>query len=514
MRIKNSLKNIYTGLLGQIITLIVTFLTRTIFIKILGNTYLGVSGLFGNILTLFSLAELGVGQAITFSLYKAIANDEKEKICGLMNLYKKVYTYIGTFILVIGMFITPYLHFIIKDINSIPNINIIYVLFVINSASSYFYVYRSTFIIANQKNYIINKINYIFLIIINFIQVIILLLTKNYLLYLISQIILSIVQNIYISKKCLNLYPFLKDAYKYELDKKEKNSIFKNIKSLMIYKIGTLSLNSTDNIIISSFLSISYVGLYSNYNLIVVSVNGFLSSIFASLTASIGNLVSKENIEKQKFMFDVINFATFWVYGVCSVCLFILMTPFIDLWIGKEFILNTHVIFIIVLNFYLGGLLFAPYTYRQTLGLFLYGKWRPIVSAVLNLIISIILVQYIGLAGVLWGTAITRLLTNIWYDPYTVYKRGFNQSSRRYFIKYIEYLGVTLTCGILSYIICSFININNIYTFIAKSIICIIITNIIFLLLYFRTEEFKYLFNIIKNILSKFINIGVVEYEK
>lgn len=514
MRIQNSLKNMYAGVFGQFLTLLITFFTRTIFISILGKTYLGISGLFGNILGLFSLAELGVGQAITFSLYKAIAKNEEEKICGLMNLYKRVYKYIGIFILIIGIGITPYLHLIIRDINSISNINIIYILFVINSASSYFYMYRSTFIIANQKNYIITRINYIFLVVTNFIQVVILLFTKNYILYLLAQIILNIVQNIYISKICLKLYPFLEKAHKYELSIEEKRGIFKNIKALMIYKVGTLSLNSTDNIIISSFLNIAYVGLYSNYNLIITSINGFLSSIFSALTASIGNLVSKEEVEKQEFIFNVVYFATFWIYGVCSICLFVLMTPFIELWIGKEYILNTDIIFIAVLNFYLGGLLFAPYTFRQALGLFIYGKWRPVISAVLNLIISIILVQYIGLAGVLWGTALTRLLTNIWYDPYTVYKRGFYRSSYDYFIKYIQYIGATLVAGVISYMICNSILINNIYTLIIKCIICIIIPNIIFFIFYFKKEEFKYLLNIVKRTLYKFGKRGDLSYEK
>ena len=514
MRIQSSLKNIYTGVFGQFLNLLITFFTRTIFINTLGATYLGVSGLFGNILGILSLAELGVGQAITFSLYKSIANDDYEEICGLMNLYKKVYTYIGIFILLVGLCLTPYLNYIINNGDNIPNIKFIYILYLINSSASYFYMYRSTFIIANQKNYIITKINYFFLIITNLLQVILLITTKSYILYLIAQISLTIIQNMYIAKKCIKLYPFLKEENRYELNKDKKSDIFKNIKSLMIYKIGTLSLNSTDNIIISSFLSIGFVGLYSNYNLIIVSISGFLSSIFNSLTASIGNLVSKEDSEKQLFMFNVINFATFWIYGVCSICLFVLMTPFIKLWIGDNYTLNLNVVFIIVLNFYLGGLLFAPYTFRQTLGLFIYGKWRPIISAILNLFISIILVQYLGLAGVLWGTALTRLFTNIWFDPYIVYKKGFNKSVKNYFEKYIEYICIILVCGSISYMVCNLISINTVLTFILKAFICILISNTALFITYNKTSEYNYLFGVLKNILYKFIKKGNIVYEK
>lgn len=514
MRIKNSLKNIYTGLIGQFITMSITFISRTIFIHTLGSTYLGVSGLFTNILSLFSLAELGVGEAITFNLYRAIADEDKQKICALMNLYKRVYITIGIFILTIGTLFTPLLPYIIKDNKGINNLPIIYILFVINSAASYFYMYRSTFIIANQKNYIISKINYIFVVISNILQIIILLITKNYLAYLSIQIILTIVQNIYISRKCIKMYPFLGESKNYSLDEQSKNTIFRNIKSLMIYKVGTLSLNSTDNIITSYFLDIVVVGLYSNYNLIITSVNRIFNSIFSSLTASIGNLVSKESIQKQIFIFDVIYLFTFWIYGIGSICLFVLLTPFIKLWIGNKYILGIDTVFIISFNFYIAGLLFTPYNFRQTLGLFMYGKWRPIISAILNLIVSIVLVRKIGLSGVLWGTAITRILTNVWFDPYIVYKKGFNRSPIVYYKKYMEYFVITILIGVCCSILCNRIDSEGVKGFINMIIICLTIPNIILILIYNKKPEFIYVKNITKNLIKKIINKGEHSHAK
>lgn len=513
MRINNSLKNIYTGLFGQVITLLVTFVTRTIFIKILGVEYLGISGLFSNILTIFSLAELGVGQAIIFSLYKAIADDDKQKICGLMNLYEKIYKCIGIFILIIGIGLTPFLGKIIGQDVNIQNINLIYILFVMNSAASYFYIYRSSFIIANQKNYIITKINYMFLIITNMLQIVLLFITRNYIIYLLTQITLTIIQNMYISYKCVKLYPFLKESNKYKLYQEEKKDIFKNIRSLMIYKIGTISLNSTDNLIISYFVGIITVGLYSNYNLIIISISGVLSTIFSSLTASIGNLVAKENIDKKEFIFNVVYFASFWMYGVCSICLFILLTPFIKIWIGEQFILNNYTVFVIVLNFYIGGILFAPYVYRQTLGLFIYGKWRPIISAFLNIVISILLAQKLGLVGVLLGTLITRVSTNGWFDPYIVYSKGFKMSVKGYFKKYIQYLLVIILCGFISYYICSLVSVSGIIGLITKGIVCFAVSNILLLIIYFNTDEFNYIFNIFKQIISEKISGFRVNYK-
>jgi O-antigen/teichoic acid export membrane protein len=510
MRIQNSLRNINSGLVGHILKLLLSFATRTVFIYTLGVTYLGLSGLITNILVIFSLAELGVGQAITYSLYKALAENDEKKICALMNLYKNLYRKIGLVILIIGVLFTPFLNYVIKTEQIIPNLELIYLLFVFNTAFSYFYIYRTSLIIADQKNYIVTKINNYFLVSSNILQIVVLLLTNNYLLFLIIQLSATFIQNLYLSKISLKLYPFLIDETKYEIDLEEKKGIYSNIKALVLYKIGTVSLNSTDTIIISTFVSIIAVGLYSNYSLLIMSIGGVISIIFSSLTASIGNFVSKENKDRQLNIFNIINFATFWVYGVCSIGLFLLLTPFIQLWLGNDFILEPSVVFIIVLNFYLGGMLFGPYTYRQTMGLFIYGKYRPIISAILNLILSLTFVQFYGIEGVFWATTLTRILTNIWYDPYIVLKKGLNSSVLMYFKKYVEYLIVIALGGYLSYLVVNSLSLRLSFgTFIFNGLICLLIPNIIIITKYFKTYEFQYIVNIIKTIFAKkFTKVG------
>ena len=391
MRVKSSIKNIATGLIGQMLLLVTNFVTRTVFINILGSTYLGVSGLFSNILSLLSLAELGVGQAITFSLYKPIAENDTDKINSLMAIYKKIYLGIFAFVLLVGMSLAPFLQYIIKDFDKIPHITIIYILYVINSAASYLFVYRNTLITASQKNYIVHQISYIFSILMMVLQIVGLVIFKNYFVYLITQICMVICQNIVTAVIAGKIYPELNTKKAKNLDPEEKDGLIKNIKSLMIYKVGTLALNSTDNILISAFVGIVKVGLYSNYNLISTSVTGFLSTIFGNLTASIGNLNAVETKEKKIEMFNIINLATFWLYGVCCVCMFCVANAFITAWIGEEYLLSYRELFIIVLNAYVAGMLFAPFNYRQTMGLFVYGKMRPIISAAINIVASVIL---------------------------------------------------------------------------------------------------------------------------
>lgn len=503
MRIKNSLKNISSGIIGQFVLLLTNFLSRTVFISILGSTYLGVSGLFGNILKLLSLAELGVGQAITFSLYKPLADNDTDKIYRIMNFYKKVYRFMFCFVLVVGLLLTPFLQYIIKDINKIQNIHIIYAMYVVNSATSYLFVYKNTLVVAAQKNYELNKIAYKFQFVIMFAQILVLILFKNYLLYLFTQISLTIALNIINAKKADKIFPFLKEKRSPALLlAEEKSQLTKNIRALMIYKVGTLALNSTDNILISMFVGITKVGLYSNYTLITTSVTSFLSTIFGNITASIGNLNATESKEKKISMFNNINFATFWLYTVCSVCIFCVTNPFIEAWIGAEYLLSMRELFIIVLNSYIAGMLFAPYDYRQTMGLFVYGKMRPIISAIINLISSIVLGKYFGLEGILWGTAIARLTTNVWFDPYIVFKKGLNTSPLPYFIDYLLKALCFFINGAFCYIITSLIPTFP-FSFIVNAIITFLLSNMFLFIIYRKSLEFKYFYNLICSMFRK-----------
>lgn len=502
MRTRNSLLNITSGLIGQSLTLVLGFVVRTIFIYQLGSTYLGVSGLFSNILTLFSFAELGFGQAIVFSLYKPIANNDEEKISSLMELFRKVYTAMFFVILVLGLSLYPFLDFFVKDVNVVPHLGIIYLMYVASSACTYLFAYKNTYVIAAQKNYVNNIIAYFFSLGTAILQTIALLVFCNYFIFLGIQITFSILQNVAIAIKCNKMFPFLKKKEVSPLSKEEKNDIVKNVKALAIYKIGTLSLNATDNIIISKFVGILSVGYYSNYLLLTSSVNSILSTIFNNITASIGNLNASDDNESKYRMFFIINMATFWLYSVVAITLSCCMTPFIHVWIGDEYVLSNNVIFVMVFNIYIAGMLYSSFNYRQTMGLFRQGKIRPIISAVMNIGVSIWLVQYWGIAGVLWGTVITRLTTNGWFDPYIVFKRGFKRSPLPYFADYLLKIFVFFVTGALCFYVTSFISSDNFLLVLLKAIVSFVLANVVYLILFHRTSQFKYLKNVAFNMKS------------
>lgn len=502
-RTRNSIINSTASITTQVITVLMDFVVKTIFIGVLGSTYLGINGLFSNIITLLSLADLGIGIAIPYSLYKPLANKNTEKIKSLMKYYAKIYNIIGLVVLGIGLSITPFLPHIIKNMpDNIPHIYLIYMMFVTHSALSYLFVYKRFLIDSDQKGYIVSRITLICNILLNVVRVTILLITKNFVLYLACSILFVIIQNVWYSKKADKLYPYLKDKDVKDLDKKDLTDINKNIKSLFIYKIGNVIANGTDNIIISKFIGLITVGLYSNYLLIINSINNVVSQIFNAITSSIGNLVATNN-EKSRNVYEKLNFFNFYIYSLCAVCLFILLNPFIYLWIGHEYLLSAIVSALLALNFYTGGMGSVTNSFRTAYGLFYIAKFRPIIMVILNIIISVILVGPFGVAGVVAGTVISRMLTTAWLDPYIVYKYGFKESPKNYYFKYIYYLLIFAASSALIKLITDYIVVNSIISWIIVAIITVLIYHVIILLIFYKTEEFQFFLHKLKSVIKK-----------
>lgn len=503
MRIQNSLKNMFFGLSGQIISLVMGMVVRTVFIYTLGIEYLGVDGLFTSILLMLSLANLGFDTAMIYSLYKPLAENDTYKIQALMNLYKKAYRIIGIVVLLIGLSLLPFLPYLINGETKIDNINIIYLLFLLQSVSSYYFVYKQSIVVADQRNHVISKIHSVFIIISNLFLIILLLTIGNYLIVLSTQVVFRIIENAYIAKKADKLYPFIRENKNASLTKKDRKLFYENLYSLFLYKISGVVINGTDNIIIAIFAGITWVGIYSNYLLIITTLTTLLSYIFYSITASVGNLNISGDEEKNYFIFRVINFANFWVYGFSAVCLWSLINPFISLWLGDQYLMNMFIVFAIILNFYTAGMQNATTTFRETTGLFRKGKYRPIIAAIINIVFSIILTSLLGIVGVFLGTVISRLCIYFWYDPYVIFKYVFHKPVKSHFIRYTGFtLLVTLSAlitGILGSISYGHMVINIVY----KGVICLIIPNIIFFTVFRKSKEFIYLWSIVRLIVKK-----------
>lgn len=500
-RTQNAILNMLSGSTMQIINVILGFIGRTIFIKLLNTDYLGINSLYSNILTVLSFAELGIGNAIIFSLYKPIADKDKNKIQALMKFYQMAYSFIGIVIFIIGLALIPFMNIIVRDTPDIKeNLILIYILFLVNTSVSYFFSYKKTLIIANQKVYIVNLYNRLFQIIQVVLQSIFLLLTHEYIVYLIIYLISTISLNICLAAKADKMYPLLKEKNVNKLSKEEKKPIFENVKALFVYKFGSVILDGTDSIIISSLINVTTVGLASNYTMLINNAANIIGQGFNSLTASVGNLSAKGNKEQIRNVIHELLLACVWLYGIVVVGFVTLSNDFIELWIGKEYMLSSVVVYAIVFSIYINGVQYAAYIFRTTQGLFVQSKWVPLIAAMLNLILSVWWGKSIGLAGIFVATGVSRFLTTTIVDPWLVYKNNFSEKPYEYYTRYLlETMGVIFNC-IIQGMIVSKVDIDGWIGFGIKFLIIVVTTNIVFLIEFGWTKEFR---RLIKRLLPK-----------
>ncbi|MBP3384623.1 MAG: hypothetical protein J6M22_04055 [Firmicutes bacterium] len=494
MRLENSARNIKAAWLWQIMHILCQFATRTVIIKVLTIEYVGLSGLFSNVLTMLSLAELGIGEAIVFSLYGPIARRDHQVISSIMKFYQKIYICVGIFIAVAGFLLTPYIEFFIKDMpDNIPDLQLIYLLFVANSAISYFFSYKGTFITANQKNHIVVNNDGITELAMVICQIAALILTKNYILFLAIGILFILVRNIRITLIANRNYPYLKDKTTEKMPKDIFDSIKKNTLAMVFHKIGTIVVFATDNVILSKFVGLVSVGLYTNYHVITNAVVVFINKFFNAMAASVGNLAVEADVERQENVFDSMCFLNFWLYVFSCCCLFNLLNPFTEvIWLGEEYLFTTGIVLLIVVKTYVTGMRVSVQTFKNAKGLYWQNKFMPIGESIVNLTASIILVQYFGVSGVILGTIISSLVTCVWIEPRVLYRHGFGKSPAAYYIKYVKYFIVFAFIMAVTYGANSLIAEDNLLTFIAKCLISAVLPNILIILIYFRTKDFKY----------------------
>lgn len=505
MRTLNSVKNVLGNFANSLVLNLLRFLSRIVFVKVLDEVYLGVNGLLSNVLGLLALAELGIGTAISYSLYKPLSLKNEEKCKSLMKFYRKAYRVIALVVLILGIILLPFLPWFIKDPSGIESLSLIYLIFLGNMVIGYLFSYKRTLITADQKNYKITP----FLIFYNFLttilQIIILLLFKNYILYLLVQTICIILENITVNKYITKEYPYLKTVNKAKpIEENELKDIKINIKSLMLHKIGSYVLTATDNLVISKFIGIVTVGIYSNYVLIHSAISNFIYMFVCNVTASFGNLIAEGNKKKSYKVFTEMDFITFCLYGVSSICLIFVFNPFIEFVFGAKFVLPFVVVVLIMVNYYLVGINQVPVTVQSAAGIYKYDKFIPLVEAFINLVISIILVQFMGLSGVLLGTLISYLLP-LFIKPFIVFKHVFDRSILDYFKTFFYHLITLIISGLIVFGVISLINVNSLLLqIIINFTVSLLVPTIIIIIVYGRTDEFVSARNRLKFVFNKF----------
>lgn len=501
-RTQNSINNLRTGVLSFGVNIILQFLNRTIFLYFLSVDYLGINGLFSNILSMLNLAELGVAGAMVYALYKPLAENDHDTINSIMKLYKQLYRAIGIFVLLVGLMITPFLRFIIGDsINSIDSIYLYYSLYVIDTGVSYFLTYKRSILICDQKQSVINIVDTIRNILVSVFQIVVLFLFKSYFAYLLVKILCTFLGNFVISIIAKKRYSYLSNNCDYP-DVALTKTIKKNIIAMSFHKIGLAVVTGTDNIIITKFVSLSATGLYSNYTMVTNAAMSLLTQFFTAITASVGNLIVDVKSTKEKIYstFKNVLFLNFVLFMTSSVVILNAINPFIEFWLGEKFLLDDFTVACIALALYTSGMRKTVMVFKDCAGLFWNDRYKPLLEAGANLAFSIPLAIHFGIGGTLLGTVLTNIFVAGLIESFVVYKNLFKMGISKYVVLQIKYFLICLLSAVSSYCLITCINISSSFGIFLFSCVISVAMCIAFTFLFmFRSSEIKYCFSIMKD---------------
>lgn len=492
-RTQKSMRNIVLSVTFQLVTMLSNFIMKTVFIKNLGIQYTGISALFSDILTVLSVAELGFGTAISYALYRPLFENDSEQIAKIMQLFRKIYRIIFSVVAFAGIVCLFFLDYIVKDVPDIKeNIHVIFIFFVLKTSVSYLFVYKATLLEANQEKHIVSAIGIISCVAATVLEIIVIALFKNYSAYLVVMVAMVILQNGAVSLAAEHRYPALKVTPCEPLARDERKEIFKNVRALAVYKVSGALQRGVDSIIISAMLGTSYVGFLSYYKMIVNNVDSLFGQIFEAAKPSVGNLAVSEGSERQYYVFKNMCFIAFVIGNFIAVSLVTLMDPFIELWLGSDYVLGTEIAVILAADAYIITMVRPYESFRNANALFIQGKYRPAIMVVLNIVLSILLGRKYGMFGVLLATVVSRLLTHVWYDPWLIYRMVFHKPYIGYIRIKLVYLIVVVIDCILVYAVSGLISVTNLWIdFCLKALYCIVIPNIIVVLLFHNNREFK-----------------------
>ena len=507
-RTKNATRNIFAGLTNKIVHLVFPFIIRSVIIQSLGTKYLGLSSLFASILQVLNLAELGFSNAIIYNMYRPVAEKDKATICALLNLYKKIYRIIGIVILVGGLVLLPFLPNLIKgDVPADINLYILYAIYLVNTASTYFlFAYKSALVNAHQRNDIVSSVHTITSILQFVAQIIVLLVLKNYYAYIIVQCITSILNNVLVAIIAKKKYPEYICAG--EVSKEQKKDIRKRVAGLMIQKVCGTTRNSLDSIFISAMIGLSAVAIYSNYYVIMNAIIGVMGIVTSSITASVGNSIVTESEEKNYRDMKKFNFIYMWMSGWLTVCLLCLYQPAMKLWMGQENMFSFSVVVLFCIYFYSLKMGDIRAVYSDAKGLWYENRFRAIAESIANVILNLVLGHFFGVHGIIAGTLISLLIINFGYGSQILFKHYFkHHKASEYFTLHGLYALITASICYATYSICSLVNSSGITELALKGVICVIAPNLFYLFIYRKTDQLKeakrFLHNLLRPLLKK-----------
>ncbi len=489
-RIDKAKRNVFFSVMLQILKIVLSFVGRMVFVHTLGAIYLGVSGLFSNILAILAVADLGMTTVMMFNLYKPLANGDTKKVAAYVNTFGRVYNKIALIVFILGVLLIPFLRYIINLPDGVDHIYVYYLLTLLDVSIGYLFINRITLLQADQNGYIVDAIDMVAQVMLFIAQMAVLVFTKSFTFYLIVKILSTVISNTIKACVVKNKYNDIITNTSLKLDYSERKRVAKNVKDVFFYRIGGVLQSNTDNILTSIFVGTIAVGYYSNYTMVTMAITSLITLTFNALKASIGNYnfeVSRKEQEKMFYIFEEYNYL---LIAFCSICMYVLFPDFINMCFGKDYLLNNLTVIFIILNFYTSNIRQNIWVYRETTGLFARVKYVTLVTTTINVVLSIIGGVLFGITGIIAATVIARLAYAWWKEPKILFNEYFKSSSKKYLITYITRLIYAVLVALSINTISNMININN--TMLIQSILRIVITTsttIILLYLPFRKKQ-------------------------
>lgn len=506
-RTKNASRNIIWGILNRIVTLLLPFITRTVMIYTMGMQYVGLGSLFTSILHVLSFAELGIGSALVFSMYKPIAEENDAKVCALLNLYKKTYRVIGLVILFVGLLIMPFLDRLIAgDVPGNVNIQVLFSIYLVNNLIGYFlFAYKQSLFTASQRIDVISKIGMLLNLGAGIAQILILYTIRNYYLYVAVIPLITLLNNVCLFILSNKAFP----QYKCDgvVDKKERKEIEKKVSGMIFQKIGGIVLSSVDTIVISSFLGLTSLALYQNYYYIITALFGFLTVIMQSIIAGVGNSVAVETVEKNFADFKKFNYIYIWIVIWCSTCLLCLYQPFMKIWVGHENMFGYSMVVLFAVYFFVHKWCDMLYVYQEACGIWWETRFVPLSAAIVNLIVNILLIKIIGLPGILVSTIVAVVFI---YDTgyaailFKTYFKPIENGLRKYWLRQVWYIISGILIAAVTMAVCLVIPERSaVITLGINGCICVVLPNLLLFILWRKLPEFSYAKNMFSKIMKK-----------
>lgn len=498
-----SIRNATIGVASQLATLVLGFATRTALVWGLGSYYLGLNSVLTSLIAVFSLAELGLGNAIVYSLYRPLANQDKEKIEAYLRIFKILYRVIGLLIFAIGFLATPFLPYLVNTVVT-DEVIVAYVLFVCNTAISYFlFTYRTTLLQANQERYLVTLSELIYTLLTAIFQVLFFLIIGNFILGVAAQMIAQVGKSLFIVFVCKKRYSNISFSSKEKLQKKEKRELARNTYAMALGKFSDTASNNVPALVISSLIGLIQSGLYSNYQMISSAITTLMSQISGAVTASVGNLNVEADSGIKEDVFRKLSFISFCGYTISSACVYCGIDPFISAWLGNDYCLPEGCALAVAFNLLTIGILQSTVVFKDGCGIFFKGRFRPVISCILTVIFSVVLAIPFGVAGVMFAPAISRLFSAAWYDPWLVHKYVFGKKPFRHYLRMMCYLILGLVICILVETIGSFLPGSSWLLFFERIFMAFFLTIGSIVLIFHRSQSFVWCFGVIRGILIR-----------